>query len=357
MNSTCTIANLKTDLHNIISGNINTTADFSSGCDKTNSTIYGTYPTGIYSVQNAGTYTYSKIHNDYGATYTHYFRLSFDSVQLTGITLAQSYTSGTDTLVNSQALTDEKENSYFGGSIGASVMGVSSFYRGSGNLAAGNRIENFSMARIDVVNTPPGLRIVSQTSGTTGQTGSYSLNKYFDVWQAAGGIEYIAYTESSSLNIKITPYVATSSPYGIDIIITDKCFMIIAQNSGTSIGIVDIGKNGVTRSYTNSMLMASVDLNAKLGKIPYSYKYTTLSYGTMVDSLILRMEPIKKLTSAGAVAIIENPTFLQHPESGYNVSVMYGLYSIPQNSYVDGSVYTDGTTYRYVTKNFALLGA
>jgi hypothetical protein len=236
-------------------------------------------------------------------------------------------------------------------------MTASSFYRGSGNLAAGNRIENLSMARTDVVNAQPGLRISSQLTGTTGQTGTYQLNKYVDVWAQQASIDYISYTESSSLNIKITPYIATSAPYGIDIIITDKCFMIVAQNSGTSIGIVDIGKNGVTRSFTNGMLMASVDLNAKLGKIPYSYKYTTLSYGTMVDSLILRTEPVKKLTSAGAVAVIENPTFLQHPESGYNVSVMYGIYSIPASSYINGSVYTDGSTYRYVSNNFAILGA
>jgi len=356
MNNTCTLANLQTDLHNIISGNITSTADFSTGCDTTNSIIYGTYPVGIYSVMNSGSYTYSKVHNDYGADYTHYFRLSFDSTQLTGITLAQSYTSGSDTLVNSQALTDDKEDAHFYGTIIAGVLTVSSFYRGSGNLAAGNRIENLSMGRIDVVNTPPGLRILSQLTGTTGQTGTYQLNKPVDVWAQAAS-DFVAFNESSSLNVKRTTYSAIDAPYGIDIVITDKCFMVLAANSGMSIGIVDIGKNGVTRSFTNSMLMASIDLNAKLAKIPYSYKYTSLSYGTMVDSLVLRMEPVKKQASNGNLVILENPLFIQHVESGYNVSVAYGMYTIPTNTYASNSIYTDGSTYRITANNFVILGA
>ena len=132
--------------------------------------------------------------------------------------------------------------------------------------------------------------------------------------------------------------------------------MIISQITNTSIGIVDIGKNGVTRSFTNSMLMASIDLNAKLAKIPYSYKYTTLSYGTMVDSLVLRIEPTKKLLANNTTTIIENPVFLQHPESGNNISTVYGIYTIIPNLYANNSVYTDGSVYRITTNNFAILG-
>jgi hypothetical protein len=104
INSTCTLANFQTDINNIILGNIATTADLSSGADKTNSVVLGTYTTGIYNKVNASTYTYSKAHNSITG-YTHYFRLTFDATQLTTIALAQSYTSGTDTLVNSSATT------------------------------------------------------------------------------------------------------------------------------------------------------------------------------------------------------------------------------------------------------------
>jgi len=52
---------------------------------------------------NGSSYTYSKAHNNI-AGYTHYFRLTFDSTKLTTISLASSYTSGTDTLVNSASV-------------------------------------------------------------------------------------------------------------------------------------------------------------------------------------------------------------------------------------------------------------
>lgn len=105
MNSSCTLANMQTDINNIILGNVASVNDLSAGADKTNSIIYGTYPTGTYTRVNGTTFTYSKAHNDVTTSKTHYIRLTYDSTQLTTISLAQSYTSGTDTLVNSFAKT------------------------------------------------------------------------------------------------------------------------------------------------------------------------------------------------------------------------------------------------------------
>ena len=362
MNSTCTLANLKTDLHNIISGNITTTADFSSGCDKTNSVIYGTYPTGIYSVQNAGTYTYSKIHNDYGAGTTHYFRLSFDSTKLTGITLAQSYTSGTDTLINSQSLSTEVVTNFNSSYVTLGYIAVSSIYKSTSNIAAGQKVEMASNTQFDLVNAPPGLRIVSKpNAGATGSgtTGTYFLNKYVTL-AASGGYDYIIKSEITSLNISPTTYSAIDAPYGIDIVITNKCFFISAQASGTHLGIVDIGKNGVSREWTNSMLMAGVDLSGglqSLAKIPYSYKYTTLSYGTSNDLVLIRNNPVKQYKASGSIAILENPIFLQYPDAGNAIATTYGLYAIAPSAYATNSVYTDGSTYRLVVNDFAILGA
>lgn len=102
MNSTCTLANMQTDINNIILGNVTNVSQLSSGADQTNSVIYGSYPTGTpYARVNGTTFTYSKAHNDATTSKTHYFRLNFDATKLTTINLAQSYTAGTDTLVNS----------------------------------------------------------------------------------------------------------------------------------------------------------------------------------------------------------------------------------------------------------------
>lgn len=93
-----TLANFQTDLNAIITGAVGSTSDLTTPA-RTYSTIYGTYPVGIYSRVNATTYTYSKAHNVV-AGYTHYFRFGFSATQLTTWDLAQSYTSGTDTLIN-----------------------------------------------------------------------------------------------------------------------------------------------------------------------------------------------------------------------------------------------------------------
>lgn len=93
-----TLANFQTDLNAIITGGVAAVSDLTTPA-RTYSSIYGTYPAGIYSRVNATTYTYSKAHNVV-AGYTHYFRFGFSATQLTTWDLAQSYSSGTDTLIN-----------------------------------------------------------------------------------------------------------------------------------------------------------------------------------------------------------------------------------------------------------------
>ena len=98
VNSACTIDNFKTDINNIIVGNIITVNDLSAGADKANSIIYGTYPAGTYARANNTTFTYSKLHNTEAKT--DYFRLTYDAAGITSITLSEGYTSETDTLLN-----------------------------------------------------------------------------------------------------------------------------------------------------------------------------------------------------------------------------------------------------------------
>ena len=105
-NSSCTLQNFKDDVNNIILGNIITVANLSSGADKVNSQMYGTYPTGTYARVNATTYTYSKVHNDSNVSKTHYIRLNYSATTMANVALAASYTSGTDTLVNSATVVE-----------------------------------------------------------------------------------------------------------------------------------------------------------------------------------------------------------------------------------------------------------
>jgi len=93
-----TLANFQSDLNSIITGGV-TSASSLSAPAQLYSTVYGTYPAGIYQRVNATTYTYSKAHNVVSG-YTHYFRFGFSATQLTTWDLAQAYTAGSDTLVN-----------------------------------------------------------------------------------------------------------------------------------------------------------------------------------------------------------------------------------------------------------------
>jgi hypothetical protein len=365
MNSTCTLANMKADINKIILGTATSPGDFSSGCDTANTTFYGTYPSSIYAVVNAGSSTYSKKHNDYGASYTHYFRLTYDSTKLQTIALASGYTSGTDTLINSQLLTDEREGcfwngtvqstpyngSYYSQNVGGSQISINSIYRGAPYV--GQRVENQSTTQATEINAPPGLRLKTQITGSTGSTGSYVGNKAVEVWRGSG-IEFFSFNEYSNINVQTYTFNANTAPFGIDIIITDKCLIMNAQGQNTCIGIIDIGKNGITRNYTDSMMMASVDLNCKLAKIPYTFKYSTNSYGASVDNILYQFTPVRSLDASNNLVVIENPVFLQEPDNLNAIQSVYGIFAIPQNFYTQAAVYTDGTTYRYVYNGYAI---
>lgn len=99
-----TLQQFRDDIVGLIAGTITNVSSLSAGCDKANSSISGTYPTGKYALVNATSNTFSKIHSTDGST-TDFFRLNFAANSLQSIALAQTYVSGTDTLVNSVANT------------------------------------------------------------------------------------------------------------------------------------------------------------------------------------------------------------------------------------------------------------
>ena len=111
MQSSITNANFVADIVGILDGNITSTAGLSVGADAANSSFVGTYPTTkIAKVNTTGSViTFSKIHGT-DANVTHYFRVTIDSgvglaAKLTTFTVAQGYTSGSNTLLNSVANT------------------------------------------------------------------------------------------------------------------------------------------------------------------------------------------------------------------------------------------------------------
>lgn len=261
-----TLTEFKADLDGIIQGTITQASQLSTNA-KDNSVFYGTYPTGSFTRVNGTSYTYSKTHNEIAGK-THYFRLTFDSASLASVTIANGYTSGTDTLLN---------------------------------------------------------------------------------------------TYNNTVNVVPTPYEIYYNS-GIDIIINDKMIGIFTK-SGNSFSFMDIGHTGVTRQYTDSMMMAYVDIPVSTissniatydvqtpifktttnAYIPYTYNFTTLSYGSLVYGFS-STSPKKVVTSVGGtLSIIENPVYIDSLNSGYCSHLVYGMNKLPVNAMSGFRVYADGS--------------
>lgn len=373
MNSTANVTTMRTDVDKIIRGLASSTGDLSVGCDTANTTFYGTYPSGKYSQVGtaATTDTYSKIHNDYGDV-THYFRLTYDAAQLTTMTLAQSYTAGTDTLVNSREVVKYRNIGSVFGSFNGSIFTVNDVGRLylSYTLQAGDIIgrtydpiyltgylQNTQNGGY-YIETPDALgstTISSQLTGSAGSTGTYSMsttqttpygnyNPGFTFWQVFRPV---------SANVSPFIYNTNTVPYGMDIVVSSKMIYISSPYHQTQLGIFDIGKNGISRLYANNMLMAGIDVNQeKCGAtIPYTYKFTTNTYGPQTGVSLNSTNPQKKFNANTQLVIVENPVFINQEDNGNVVSVVYGLLKLPENTYAAHTTYVDGSSVRRLTTN------
>lgn len=359
MNSSITIEQFKDDILKIITGQISTVANLSDGCDKSNSQVAGAYPTGSYSAVDAASFTFSKVHNEYSDV-THYFRLGFDSTVMNAWTLAQGHDSGTNVLINSQSLTDEFSVHRVNREIESGELNISavSDYENfwgaaprSSGVTVGDRIETMS-PRNDIPGILPGTRIVQISDPQSGGQGIFKLNKVQTVTSQTIAVS----RETSVLSLAMTAFNAVTQPTGIDFVITDKLFFISSPASGINLGIFDLGKNGLSREYSDSMLMASVDLNNSLVKIPHHYKFSTFSFGTLTDILISGQRPTKQFESDNSLALIENPAFTQQEQNGSAVSAIYGLFLIPANTIGNNTVYQDSANLRrLVINDYAIL--
>ena len=379
MNSSANVTTMRTDIDKIIRGLATSTGDLSVGCDTANTTFYGTYPTGKYSRvgTSAGADTYSKIHNDYGDV-THYIRLGYDATQLANVTLAQSYTAGTDTLVNSREIYKMRNigtiYGYFNGSqficsdYGNLYLGytlqTNDFITRAINLNNGwnSSFGVFNYSR-EVLDPYPSTYILSQASGTAGQNGTYNMSTVNnapsnDIGNPTLQNTYWQVYRPVSANVTPMIYNSNTLPYGIDVVVTSKMLYISSIGNATQMGVFDIGKNGISRLYANNMLMAGIDVNAeKFGTtMPYTYKFTTNTYGVQSGLSLSSVNPAKKFNSSQQLVVVENPVFVNQEDNGNAVSVVYGLYKLPENTYAAHTTYVDGSNVRrLVTNDYSLL--
>jgi hypothetical protein len=295
---------------------------------------------------------------------------------LTNMTLAQSYTSGTDTLVNSREINRYRNigtvRGQFNGTIfsvdlaipvtnavdGRLLLGyglqagdiITTHY--SNELSTGYNITNTEVTgRASIVGS---TAVLSQLTGTAGQTGDYSMST--NNITAASIYWQVFRPESAEINMNV--YNAQTAPYGIDIVVSTKMIYISSPYSGSHVGVFDIGKNGVSRIYTSNMLMAGIDMQQEVFgiTIPYTYKFSTNTYGSQTGLSLNYITPQKRFNSDSALIVIENPTFVFQEDNGSVLSVVYGLLKLPENTYTSNITYADAGSVRRITINdYAIL--
>ena len=236
MLSSITVAQFTADINGLLDGSITSVSGLSAGADKTNSVISGTYPSGAYVKVGASSNTFSKVHSA-DNTYTHYFRMTYDSTRMTTFSVAQSYTSGSDTLVNS---------------VGYTVNLTPNPYMAAAQYPSG----------VDIVITSKNIWFSSITSGISfglfdiganGITSTYANNMkmaYINTTTATYGIPY-AYTLlggmsgysalTGSLTDITTPTLVTNIS-GTAIIVENPTFVSNINQGYSSYGIYNLFK-------------------------------------------------------------------------------------------------------------------
>ena len=296
--------------------------------------------------------------------------------KLSGLTLAQSYSSGTDTLINSREINRYTDigtvQGQFSGSKftvnlavpvennfdGRLLLGrglqagdlISTSY--SNTLTTGHNLSNTeSTGNARIANY---TAVLSQQTGTAGGIGDYEMNNSTNV----SGNTYWQVYRPQSVEIDINRFDVSEAPYGIDIVVSTKMIYISSPYSGAHVGVFDIGKNGVSRIYTGNMLMAGMDLSQELfgTTIPYTYKFSTNTFGTQQGLSLNSISPRKRFNADAALIVIENPTFIFQEDNGSVLSVAYGLLKLPENTFSSSITYADAGSVRRITINdYAIL--
>jgi hypothetical protein len=296
---------------------------------------------------------------------------------LSSMTMAKSYTSGSDTLVNFREINKYKNiGSVYGRFSGYqfiadSVTPVANSSQGlllfGYGLQAGDVISTsysgyystaYNLSNTQTTNQgviAPGTTILSQQTGTGGLEGNYLMNtpNY-----TSGTSTYWQVYRPQNADLELNTYNALTSPHGIDIVVSTKLIYISSPYSGAQLGMFDIGKNGVSRIYTDNMLMAGIDMQQEVfgSTIPYAYKFNTNTYGAQTGMSLNSVSPLKRFNSSSELLVMENPVFMYQEDSGNVASVIYGLMKLPENTYSSHITYTDASAVRRLTINdYAIL--
>lgn len=340
-----------------------------SGTGVTNGTTIIALGTGT---GGAGTYTVSASQTVASTGITASFSATLALIgSLSSMTLARSYTAGTDTLVDSGEIRKYQNIGSIYSSFTGEFMSVNDMaprlndgsytglyvgYRlGIGDVIAPS-YSNATSTGVNIANTEVtgfgsivnSTTILAQISGTAGETGSYQMSTVNTT-----SLTYWQVFRPVPANINMNVYNQYNLAHGIDIIISTKMIYISSSYSGTQLGVFDIGKNGVSRIYTSNMLMAGIDVEQELFgvNIPYTYKFNTNSYGAQTGVGLNFITPQRRYNSSGALVIIENPTFVFQQDNGNVLSVVYGLLKLPENAFASHITYTDAGSIRRLTIN------
>ena len=233
-----TAQNFLDDIVGILDGSITSTAGLSAGADTTNSAFSGTYPTSQLTKVAAGTYTFSKIHS-VDTNYTHYFRLAFSGATVTTFTVAQGYTSGTDTLLNSVAHTVNvspsayQSHDQFPAAINI-VMNSKCVYFSS--LTSGIGFGLFDIGANGITNTYTSnmlMAFVKPTTGTFNIPYAYVLN---------GGLSGYTSLTGSITNLELPRLVSNANDQGV--IVENPVFLSHASQGHQSCGVYGLFKLG-----------------------------------------------------------------------------------------------------------------
>lgn len=372
-----TVADMKADIHKIITGQITTTADFSSSCDKTNTVIYGTYPTAVsYYAENPSTYTYSKRWSQ-DTNVMYFFKLIWGANGLDQIVLAQDMNFSTYALINSTT-SNVWRFAWETGVTSTNVGGVggAGFNDGAKILTIGNGATyttavgdsvramgdyvKISDAGTSVYRTIRAERnsIINSIYSATASTSTVCVMN----WDPASGT---AISGSPNLqgyrsgNINLTTWTYTAPTYNtVDIVITNYGIFFGSAVNNVALGIFDISKNGISREFTSSTNIALVDLNNNNNgvQIPYCYNLSTSTYGVVSGGGLNYETPVRIPRANTNMTVIENPVTTSYRSGGFSVSTIYGLYKIADGTYNNSSRYTDGSgVSRVVYNNFAIV--
>lgn len=273
MLSTITNAQFKADIIGIIEGTITSTAQLSAGADAANSSFVGTYPSGRYTKVNAGTNTFSKVHAT-DNTYTHYFRLTFDAgvglqAMWTTLALAQGYTSGTDTLLNSSSITTNVKPNTFVASAqwpsGINIV-IDDACIWFSSLSSGNSFGVFDLGSNGVTATYAQnmrMALINTTQPSSNVTIPYAYN----IAGPASG-----YTSMTGTISSITTPTLRTNTAGSAMIIENPAFISYSQQGNQAYGIANLFRIG-----TSLFAMDSIYNTAGVRRIvtPIDYVVTT----------------------------------------------------------------------------------